>query len=300
MKNITLFMLVISITCYYEVNGQGYTFKVMANKGLNEVKSGSAWQAIKTGDKLGKEDELKVSENAYVALVHSTGRPIELKEAKTYKISELIAKVGPGASVVSKYTDFILSSNSDEAKKNRMSATGAVHRGPVSEIDVFLSSEFGYMYNDLIYLNWESKTSGPFEIIVKDMFDTELLKISTDGYSTQISRNDPKIKNQDFSVEVRRKGDNSVKDVKKYFIKNISGQKRKFISEEINKLGEDIQQPTAINKLIMAAFYEEHQLYGDAVGAYEEAIKLEPDVPTYKEMYEEFLLRSKFKKPTEN
>ncbi|MFM7857571.1 MAG: hypothetical protein ACKO96_38020, partial [Flammeovirgaceae bacterium] len=271
MKNTGFIIVILIAACHFGVSAQGYTFKVMANKGLNEVKSGSAWQAIKTGDKLDKDDELKVAENAYVALVHSTGRPIELKEAKTYKIAELIAKVGPGASVVSKYTDFILSSNSDEAKKNRMNATGAVHRGPISEIDVYLSSEFGYMYNDLVYLNWESKTSGPFEVIVKDMFDTELLKISTDGYSTQISRNDPKIKNQDFSVEIRRKGDNTGKDIKKYFIKNISGQKRKLISEDMSKLGEDIQQPTAINKLIMAAFYEQHQLYSDAIGAYEEA-----------------------------
>jgi cytochrome c-type biogenesis protein CcmH/NrfG len=49
----------------------------------------------------------------------------------------------------------------------------------------------------------------------------------------------------------------------------------------------------------MAGFYEENKLFVDAIGAYEEAIKLAPDVPTYKEAYEEYLLRNKLKKPVE-
>ena len=52
---------------------------------------------------------------------------------------------------------------------------------------------------------------------------------------------------------------------------------------------------TALNKFIMAGFYEENKLLIDAITAYEQAIKLAPDVPTYKEAYEEFLLRNKLK-----
>jgi cytochrome c-type biogenesis protein CcmH/NrfG len=37
-------------------------------------------------------------------------------------------------------------------------------------------------------------------------------------------------------------------------------------------------------------------LFIDAISAYEEAIKLAPDVPYYKEAYEEFLLRHGLKK----
>ena len=45
----------------------------------------------------------------------------------------------------------------------------------------------------------------------------------------------------------------------------------------------------------MASFYEQNKLYIDAITAYEKAIKLAPDVPTYKDTYEEFLLRNKLK-----
>ena len=61
--------------------GQGYTFKVLANKGENKVKSGADWKALKTGASLVDTDELEVSDNAYLGLVHSSGKTLELKSA---------------------------------------------------------------------------------------------------------------------------------------------------------------------------------------------------------------------------
>jgi len=62
--------------------GQDYAFKVLANKGSNEVKSGDGWLAVKTGTSLKTGDELKISENAYLGLVHSSGKPIEIKASR--------------------------------------------------------------------------------------------------------------------------------------------------------------------------------------------------------------------------
>jgi len=136
MKNGKLLFVVGFLLMSSVVFGQEYAFRVLANKGASEVKSGSTWQAVKTGTSLKKEDEVKVPENAYLGLVHVTsGRPIELKTAGTYKVADLAQKVSTGTSVMQKYTDFILSSNSAETKKNRLSATGAVSRGGSDDID---------------------------------------------------------------------------------------------------------------------------------------------------------------------
>lgn len=274
------------------IKAQDYAFKVMANKGSNEVKSGSAWQALKTGDKLGKDDELKVADNSYVALVHNSGKPMELKEAKTYKIADLAAKVGPGTSVVSKYTDFILSSNSAEAKKNRLSATGSVTRG--GGIEVYLpQNQFGDIYSNLVVVNWDNKKPGPYTIVVKDMFDVELMKMETPEASTQIDRSNPKLASQEaLLIEVRSKTEKSDQKL----VKKLSIVRQDAVKKLIEEMGEDIKQETALNKFIMAGFYEENKLFIDAIAAYEQAIKLAPDVPTYKEAYEEFLLRNKLKK----
>lgn len=299
MKKCRIFFLVGIFALISGIKAQDYAFKVMANKGSNEVKSGSVWKALKTGDKLNKQDELKVAENSYVALVHSSGKPIELKESKTYSIADLAAKVGPGASVVSKYTDFILSSNSAEAKKNRLSATGSVVRALDGDINVLLPpSQFGDTFNPLVYIKWETKVAGPYEVVATNMFGDELMKIETPENAIQINRNDPKFKNEDILIEVRSKGDKKKTD-KSYLLRRLSSERQNIIKKLIAEMGEDIQQETALNKFIMAGFYEENKLFVDAIGAYEEAIKLAPDVPTYKEAYEEYLLRNKLKKPVE-
>ena len=114
--NILLVVSFLTVSSWSFGQGQDAVFKVLANKGNNEVKSGDGWLAVKTGTSLKKGDELKISENAYMGLVHSSGKPIEIKQAGSYKVADLAAKVSGGTSVLNKYTDFILSSNSAEAK----------------------------------------------------------------------------------------------------------------------------------------------------------------------------------------
>jgi hypothetical protein len=277
---------------------QDYTFKVMANKGSNEVKSGDAWQSVKTGDRLKTGDELKVSENSYVALVHATGKPMELRKSGSYKVSDLASKVGAGASVLNKYTDFILSSNSAEARKNRLSATGAVHRG-LSDIKVFLpENQYSDIYNKNLIINWESsKGSGPYVVIVKNMFDEELIKIETPENSVLIDRTDPKLANDEaLLIEVKSKADIKSKS-EQHLVKRLSAPRQEAIKKLLDEMGSDVKEETALNKFILAGFYEENKLFIDAITAYEQAIKLAPDVPTYQEAYEEFLLRNKLKLP---
>lgn len=277
---------------------QDYAFKVLANKGTNEVKSGDSWQALKTGASLKPGDELRVSENAYVGLVHSSGKPMELKKADTYKVSDLASKVGTGASVLNKYTDFILSSNSAEAKKNRLSATGAVHRG-LEDIKVFLpENQFSEIFNTTAIINWEaSKSGGPYVVTLKNMFDDELSKIETPETRVQIDLTDPKFANETaVLVEVKSKADMKSKS-EQHLIKKLSAGKYEAIKKSHTEIAAELQEETALNKLIMAAFYEENKLFIDAIAAYEQAIKLDPETPSYKEAYEEFLYRNKLKQP---
>jgi hypothetical protein len=272
--------------------GQEYAFKVLANKGGNEVKSGDSWQPIKTGASLLADDEIKVATNAYLGLVHKSGKPLEVKEAKTYKVSELAKLITVGSSVVTKYTDFILSSNSAEAKKNRLSATGAVHRGE-PEIDLFLpENQHSAVYNNIAIISWDAtKIPGPYVITFKNMFDDEVSKVETPETSYSLDFNDPKFAKEDkIIVQVTSKTDS--KEVsKQHLIKKLSPADHDNIKKSLDQILNEVNEPTALNKLILAGFYEENKLLIDAITAYEEAIKLAPDVPSYKEAYDEFLLR---------
>ena len=276
--------------------GQEYTFKVLANKGANEMKSGDTWQAVKTGSSLNANDEIKITENSYLGLVHKTGKPMELKQAGNYKVADLAAKIGGGTSVLNKYTDFILSSNSAEAKKNRLSATGAVHRG-LEDIKVFLpENQYSGIYNNIAIINWEAaKGGGPYTITLTNMFGDELMKTDTPETALQIDLNDPKFSNETaILVEIKSKGDSKSKS-EQHLIKKLSPAEHERVKKALADETGDLKEETALNQLLMASFYEQNKLYIDAITAYEKAIKLAPDVPTYKETYNEFLLRNKLK-----
>ncbi|UII33199.1 hypothetical protein LVD17_05090 [Fulvivirga ulvae] len=285
------FMLIFTVGTTF---GQGYTFKVLANKGANKVKSGSEWQALKTGASLQDGDELIISENAYLGLVHASGKTLELKAPGNHKITDLAAKVSTGgSSVASKYADFVLSKMSAEGKKNRLSATGAVHRGSSDAIQVFMPSSVG-VFNDNAIIRWDSLDGqNTYIVTLKNMFDDVLLSIETKDPNIELDLTDDKISKENVVLlSVASKGDAEVKSGT-YAIKRLPQADAERVKATLNDLMSDVKQETALNKYILAGFYEENNLLIDALTSYEEAIKLAPEVESYRDAYVEFLLRNR-------
>lgn len=271
-------------------SGQDYAFRVLVNKGKNEVKTGDNWLPIKVGASISSKDEIKVTENAYVGLIHVSGKPLELKDAGKYKVTDLSAKIGPGSSVINKYTDFILSSNTD--KKNRLTATGAVSRGGANTIKIFLPKSDAVVYNSKVIVNWEKdKSAPPFVVTFKSMFGDELKTEEVKGYDVAIDLDDASFANEDnILVEVYAKSDkNKVSET--FTLKKLSKADKDRIKNALNDFRKDVTEETAINKLVLAGFYEQNNLIIDAATAYQDAIKLAPDVATFQEDYENFLVR---------
>lgn len=288
------FLLVgVFVMSFAAVSAQGdYAFKVLANKGTNEVKSGGTWTAIKTGASLKETDELKLSENSYVGLVHATGKPLELKASGSYKVADLAGKIDKGTGVLNKYTDFILSSNSAEAKKNRLSATGGMHRG--IGIKIFLpTANNADVMNNILFINWEAK-GGPYTLSIQNMFGDELAKIKTPENGIQVDLNAPEYASES-AIVIDLKGTTENGDTQ-YLVKKLSTAQADKVKKDLAEITRQSGEETALNKFILAGFYEEHKLLIDAIAAYEQAIKMAPDVPSYKEAYEEFLLRTQMKK----
>ncbi|MFN5556229.1 MAG: hypothetical protein ACK48F_08455 [Chryseotalea sp.] len=297
MRKITLALTLIlaALTLGYS---QNYTFRVLATKGANEVKTGGVWQPVKTGATLQDTDELKVSENAYLGLVHKSGKPIEIKKAGPYQISELAKSVSAESSVLNKYTDFILSSNSADTKKNRLSATGAVNRGEGDAINLLLpDNQFAGFYGKKVTLSWESKVNGPFVVELQDMFEDVLAKYETNSNTFTIDLADPKLAGKDLNAIMILV---SQKDVAKNkssvkILKRLSAEEERKVKAAFAELPP--MEDGAMAKLILAGFYDQQNLVVDALTAYQEAIQLEPEVPTYKEYLEDFMIRRNIKAP---
>ncbi len=276
------------------VNAQTYTFKVLANKGDNKVKSGAEWQALKTGASLNETDELQVSADAYLGLVHSSGKTLELKEAGTHKVSELASKVNTGSSsVASKYADFVLSKMSAEGKKNRLSATGAVHRGSNDAIKVFMPSSVG-VYNQTAIVRWDSLSGdNTYTVTLKNMFDDVLMSIETNDPNVELDLSNEKLAKENvILLSVVDKNDENKKSGT-FAMKKLPAADAEKVKTTLNELMSEVDQETALNKYILAGFYEENNLLVDALTSYEQAIKLAPEVDSYKEAYLDFLSRNR-------
>ena len=299
MKTHKLVLLAAFVAFSYVACAQDYAFKVLANKGNNEIKSGDSWQPLKTGASLKTGDEVRLSDNAYIGLVHNSGKPVELKAAGVHKVSSLESQVGTGSSVLNKYTDFILSSNSAESQRNRMNATGAVHRDITSAAPINLllpDKEHSGVFNQTAIISWEAgAVSGPFVVTVMNMFEDVLTKEETPGNSFEIDLRESKYATETaILIEVSLKA-NPKQISKRHLLKKLSTAEVGKISAALEEMSPQLSDRNAMNELFLAGFYEQNELLIDAIYAYQQAIRLQPDVPTFKESYEEFLQRNKLK-----
>jgi hypothetical protein len=288
-----LAIVLIALVCG-NASAQDYAFKVLINKGQNEIKAGNDWLPIKVGSSLKSVDELKISPNGYLGLVHATGKPLEVKNPGQHKVVDLAAKVGGGSSVLNKYTDFILSSRSE--RTNNLTATGAVHRG-TDIVKVFLPKpQQAIVFNDAISIAWEKEAKTTTYVVrFNSMFGDELDKIEVADTTVSVNLNGPKLINEDnILVEVASKNDPGTVS-ESYMLKKLSAGDKKRINTSLAQITPEVTEQTALNQLFLASFYEQNALLIDAATAYQRAVQLAPNVPYYQEAYRAFLIRNGLK-----
>jgi len=298
MKSIRLALIFTLLVAVGQLNGQNYAFKVLANKGKNELKSGETWQQVKVGSALQSHDELKVAENSYIALLHVTGKPLELKQSGKYKVVDLAAKVTDGPSVLNKYTDFILSTNT--GPKTKLAATGAVSRGD-TYIQVHLPKS-DVVYGNKVTISWEEdkeKQLNPYVVVFNSMFGDELYKVETNDRHVIVNLDDNNFVNEDnIIVKVYSKKDKN-KESEEYTLKKLSKADKVRIKALLDEVPKDLWEPTALNKFYIGGIFEQNGLLIDATSHFLEAIRLAPDVTDYKDDYDAFLIRHNIKLPPE-
>jgi hypothetical protein len=273
------------------ISAQEYAFKVLINKGQNEIKAGNNWQPIKVGATLNSADELKLSQNGYLGLVHVSGKPLEVKEAGQHKVVDLAARIKEGTSVLNKYTDFILSSANN--KGNKLMATGAVHRGP-NEIKVFLPKpQQAIVFNDKISVAWAKDEKTEIYIVrLNSMFGDELDRFEVKDTTVLIDLSKPNLINEDnILVEVASKTDKE-RVSESFMLKKLSTADKTRIKNSLANIASQTKEQTALNNLFLASFFEDNKLLIDAATAYQIAIKLAPNVPYFQEAFNDFLTRN--------
>lgn len=288
MKHYVAFFVLALILVVHGAQAQTFAFKVLVSKGKSEIKTATDWEPLKTGTSLQLSDEIRVSPNGYLGLMPAEGKPIEVREAKVHKVSDLVKKVSRGATALNQYTDFILSK--EEEKKGRLAATGAVVRGIKGLVMLYLpEQDQAKVYGNRVVVQWHSAdVKGPYEVIFKSMMDDELARFTTDQTWISVPITEGKFKNENnlmVKVIAKNKPGQGSKD---YYIKKLKGADRQKYDEKFKDLNVGT---SALDRYVAAGVYEENLLLIDALNAYHEAATLAPDVELYKTAYDEFVKR---------
>lgn len=304
-KFVSIAIMTVFVFASSAVLGQGYTFRVLANKGQNKVKKAgtTAPVVLKTGATLSDGDELIASEGAYIGLMHKTGKTLEVRTPGTKKVADLEKLVNTKASsVTSRYAKFLADKMNEKETTNyraRLNATGAVSRalaGNESITPLVPRGETPGVIGDNAIIRWESPEGmeeNVFVVTVKNIFDEELLKEEVEGNTIELDFTSPQMQNEEglYIINVAAKENMDVTSGD-FPVNKLKGDAAEVYAESLNELKSEVSDDSPLNKIIYAGFYEENGLIVDALTKVEEAIEMSPEVEDFKEIREDIRLRS--------
>ena len=308
MKSIFKLIAVAFLLTSYAASAQNYVFKVLANKGSNSYKTNTAeWKPLKTGQTLNAGDELKLSDASYIGLMHKSGKTLEIKSEGTHKINDLATNLkNNNSSVASKYADFVINKMTDSGDESdyrkSLGATGAVTRaiGAGAVIKIMAQSSSAIL-NDQVVIRWNEpeqegeKDQLEYVLTFSNLFDEEIKKESTQKTSYLLDMTkEPfaSMENKFVKVKVSVEGNDLVSE--EYAITTKPKSESAELKATLAQLKGENQDMTALDHIVLAAFYEEHGLLLDALTAYEKAIEMAPKVDIYEKAYADFLQRNEF------
>lgn len=304
MKNFLAFTLLVLLMMAQHCHGQDYIFRVLANEGTNKVRKAGSSSVIplKTGSRLLYGDEILAAKGAYIGLVHRTGKTLELRTPGTHNIRDLEGKVTKGTAIVaSKYMNFVMDKinergrviNGNDHRRN-LNTTGVLERTTGSVAIKVMIKEIrnaNQVYGDRITVRWEGiQGTSAYLITVKNVFNQVLLIGETSSTKISLDLTKEKLAKERFIiVSVQSRDDEELKS-RDFGIQRILPAQAPEFTSQLTLLKNELQEESSLNKVILAYFFEEHNLYLDALTLYEDAVNLSPEVEDYKTIYEEFVL----------
>lgn len=295
--SLILFSLVFTMGTAFS---QGFTFKVLANKGQNKVKKASGeLVTLKTGALLFEKEEILTSDDAYIGLMHKTGKTTEIRGGGSNKVSDLASKISTKkTSAASRYAQFIaakMGEGDNNSLRSRTNTTGAVSRAVGDgAIEVLLPNSVDVL-SDEATVRWNAPEGAEdgtqYVVTIKNIFDEVIYNEETD--KTAVNLNFASMENESglYIFNVKKKDDDEVASGD-YGIKKVSATDKPEVAESLKALRSEITDQSALSNLVLAGFFEENALLLDALTQYEQAIKQSPDVEDFKRLYEDFLINN--------
>jgi hypothetical protein len=295
MKQKLLFVIATMLIIGQSIAQDG-VFTIILNKGSNSISNDKISKYITVGATVNQDQSLQVVKDGYIALLHNeTGSGLELNQAGEYKICDLQTVVANKEnSLLSKYGKFLMTSLMTQADKNQnLNVTGAVERGSETIIPVFLP-KITDVYGSELLVTWKSMDNiNDYIITVRNKMDQTIFQKTVTG-SRFVLQLDGNAFTQEsmfiLNVQVKNQDVFTSRD---FGIRRVEGTYRDTIKQQYSNLLQTVDtENTTLGQLLIASFFEEHQLTADALSYYESAVKTSPDPIGFAVLYDSFLARN--------
>ena len=281
------------------VSAQEVIFKTLAAKGTCMVQRGAnpdEYTPISTGVKIYEEDKIIITGSAsYVGLVSPDGKALELKKGGVYYVKDLANALASGeTSLAQKYLSMLANDMSkvDDNTARNMKYTGSVERSVENKEIVIFLPETTKIASVAGSIQWFPKTdAASYKVNIFNLYEESVYTKTTSQKSMDI----------DFSLLGLKPGQiykMSVADASNP--SNNSGftslqvptrsEMAKY-ETDLSMLRNEIPANSAIGDMVIATYFEDQELFLNAIPYYESAIEKEPNIVEFQDAYNMFLFK---------
>ena len=297
MKNVLLALLFCAFAGH--VLAQELVFQTLASKGTCMVQRGvdpDEYVNLKTGVKLFTDDKIIITgDNSYLGLVSTSGEAIELVKGGVYDVNKLNSSLtASNSSVAGKYVAFLVEdmSKANESTNANMKFTGSVERSLGNEsIELFIPKD-SKVSSELATLKWYPKEEQTAYILtISNMFDEVVYSTQTKEKEVDVDFGDLSLTpDETYKVIVAGAANPAAKsEVASLYVPEESQLNE--VEKGVSEIEADTPEGSAIQEMVLAKFYDENELYLNAIPHFQKAIALQPEVEAYQDAYNAFLYR---------
>jgi len=145
------------------------------------------------------------------------------------------------------------------------------------------------VYGEVATIRWEGgEETSNYIVTVTSVFDEVLYSVETSVTKINLDFGQENLVNEKFVIVNVKDVNNEKLKSKDYGIQRMSPDEAKNVESLLSQLSSEVGEESSLDKLVYASFFEENNLYLDALTKYEEAVEMSPEVEDFKLIYDEF------------
>lgn len=277
-------------------------FNVVTLKGETQVKraTGKDWENIKSGDKLFADDQIKIGNGAYLALLHSSGSPLEINKSGNYTVKKLASQATTQKSdVTKKFTKYLVEElkGSDDVLasgdyRKKMKNLGAVERAmdKGTEGKIFGNLPLNtYSIDKTVDFSWYAvDNTSEYKFNIKDSDGKVVFEKTVNTTNIQVNTGSLNLKSDEcYFWNVTANGKTS----EDYCLYNFSTNETASIINDLKTIDQEIGADNeAMLSLVKASYYADKNINYKANEEFKKALAIS-DNPNYRVIYAKFLVK---------